>query len=130
MSIDYIHYDSEVDALRVATDRYGVTSASLLYNSDFVIDLATEDGHDIVGLGVLCASLYLPLDKKGYDADTDTLLMGGSTSDPALITENRDFIGYRQVDEAETDGFRYPIGVAIKRAGVHLAEALAAPSGV
>ena len=130
MSIDYVHYDNEIDALRVATDRYGVSSASLLYNSDIVVDLATEDGHDIVGLGVLCASLYLPLGKKGYDADTDMLLMGDSTSAPALITENRDFIGYWQVDEAAPDGFRYPIGVAIKRASVHLAEAIAAPSGV
>lgn len=76
VSIDYVHYDSEADALRVATNVSGATSASLLYNGDIVVDLATEDGHDIVGLGVLCASLYLPLGKKGYDTETDTLLMG------------------------------------------------------
>lgn len=130
MSIDYVHYDSEIDALRVATDRYGVTSASLLYNSDIVVDLATEDGHDIVGLGVLCVSLYLPLGKKGYDADTDTLLMGYSTPDPELITENGDFIGYWKVFEGDPNRFRDPVGVAIKNASVHLAEVLAAPSGV
>ena len=130
MSIDYVHYDSEIDALRVATDRDGDTSDSLWHNGDIVVDLATEEGLDIVGLGVLCASSYLPLGKKGYDADTDTLLMGYSTPDPALITENGDFIGYWQVDEADPDGFRYPIGVVVKRASVHLAEAIAAPSGV
>ena len=130
MSIDYVRYDNEIDALRVATDRVGATSSSLWHNSDIVVDLVTEDGHDIVGLGVMCASLYLPLGKKGYDADTDTLLMGDSTSDPALITENGDFIGYWKVFEGDPDGFRAPVGVAIKNASVHLAEVVAAPSGV
>ena len=130
MSIDYVHYDGEVDALRVTTDVGGATSASLSYNSDIVVDLATEDGYDIVGLGVLCASLYLPLGKKGYDAETDTLLMGDSTSDPALITENDDFIGYWKVFEGDLNGFRDPVGVAVKNASAHLAEVMAAPSGV
>ena len=76
MSIDYVHYDSEVDALRIATNSGGATSSSLWYNSEIVVDLATEDGQDIVGLGVLCASVYLPLGKRGYDAESDTLLMG------------------------------------------------------
>ena len=130
MSIDYVHYDSEVDALRVTTDVGGATSASLLYNSDIVVDLASEDGYEIVGLGILCASLYLPLGKKGYDAETDTLLMGDSTSDAALITENDDFIGYWEVFEGDSDEFRDPVGVAVKNASVHLAEVMAAPSGV
>ena len=136
MSIDYVHYDDEVDALRITTDAFrviansGGTSSSLLYNDDVVVDLATEDGHDIVGLGVLCASLYLPLGKKGYDARTDTLLMGDSTSDPALITENGDFIGYWKADQDDLDGYLDPIGVAVKRASVHLAEVMAAPSRV
>ena len=130
MSINYVHYDSEVDALRIATDRDGATSSSLWYNSDIVVDLATEDGQDIVGLGVLCASMYFPLGKKGYDAETDTLLMGDSTPAPALITENDDFIGYWQVDEDDPDRFQYPIGVAVRHASVHLTEAIAAPSGV
>lgn len=130
MSIDYVHYDSEVDGLRIATDSGGAASASLLYNGDIVVDLATEDGHDIVGIGALCASLYLPLGKKGYDAETDTLLMGNSTSDAALVTENGDFIGYWQADENDPDGFYDPIAVAVKHASVHLADVIAAPSVV
>ena len=130
MSIDYVHYDSEVDALRITTDSGGATSSSLWYNSDIVVDLATEDGHDIVGLGVLCASLYLPLGKRGYDANTDILLFGRTTCNPSLITENGDIIGYWQLGDDDPDGFRDPIGVAIKNASVHLAEAVAAPSGI
>jgi uncharacterized protein YuzE len=122
MSIDYVQYDSEVDALRIATNSGGATSSSLWYNSDIVVDLATEDGQDIVGLGVLCASVYLPLGKKGYDAETDTLLMGDSTSDPALITENGDFIGYwKMYKDVEVEEFD-PVGVALKQASVHLAK--------
>ena len=137
MGISYVYYDDEVDALRITTDAFRIaadkdegTSPPLWYNDDIVVDLATEDGHDIVGLGILCASLYLPLGKKGYDAETDTLLMGDSTSDPALITENGDFIGYWKVDEDYSDGFLYPIGVVVKRASVHLTDVMAAPSGV
>ena len=137
MGISYVYYDDEVDALRITTDAFRIaadkdegTSPPLWYNDDIVVDLATEDGHDIVGLGVLCASLYLPLGRKGYDAETDTLLMGDSTSDPVLITENDDFIGYWKVDEDYPDGFLDPIGVAVKRASVHLADVMAAPSGV
>ena len=119
-----VRYDPEVDALRITTDTLGVVSASLWdpeYHS-VVADLATEDGHDIVGLEVLGASAFIPLGKLGYDTDTDTLTMGKTTTDPDLITENGDLIGYWRVDEYDPDGYRDPIGIAIRRASVHLAK--------
>lgn len=119
-----VRYDPEVDALRITTDTSGVVSSSLWdpeYDS-VAVDLATEDGCEIVGLDVMWASTYLPLGKRGYDPDADTLLMGRSTCDPELITENGDMVGYWRVDEYDPDGFRDPIGVAIRRASVHLAK--------
>ena len=119
-----VRYDPEVDALRITTDTLGVVSASLWdpeYHS-VVVDLATEDGYGIVGLEVLGASAFIPLGKLGYDAETDTLTMGNTTTDPELITENGDLIGYWRVDEHEPDGYRDPIGVAIRRASIHLAK--------
>ena len=89
---------------------------------DIVVDLATEDSCDIVGLDVMWASAYLPLGKKGYDPESDTLLMGRATSESELITKNGDIIGYWQMDNDNPDGIPNPIGVAIKRASVHLAE--------
>ncbi len=120
-----VSYDQEVDALRITTGTPEAISESLWDDEhhDIVVDLAAEDSCDIVGLDVMWASAYLPLGKKGYDAESDTLLMGRTTSEPELITKNGDLVGYWQVDEDNPDGILNPIGVAIKRASVHLAKA-------
>ena len=115
-----VRYDQEVDILSVMMDTPEAICASLLDGPDIAVSLATEDGHDIVGLEVLGASAFIPLGKLGYDAETDILTMGRTTHDPELITKNGDIIGYWQVDEEDPDGFRDPIGVAIKRVSVHL----------
>ena len=118
-----VRYDQEVDALRITTGTPEATSESLwdAEHHDIVVDLAAEDSCDIVGLDVMWASAYLPLGKKGYDAESDTLLMGRATSEPELITKNGDLVGYWQMDDDNPDGTPNPIGVAIKRASVHLA---------
>ena len=120
-----VRYDHKDDLLRLITETPDATSASLLDDPGIAVELATEDGHEIVGVTVLGMSAYLPLGSSGYDADTDTLTMGRTTEDPELITRNGDLVGYWQVDEYDADGFRDPIGVAIKRASVHLASASA-----
>lgn len=120
-----VSYDQEVDALRITTGTPEAISESLwdAEHHDIVIDLASEDSCDIVGLDVMWASVYLPLGKKGYDPESDTLLMGRATSEPELITKNGDIVGYWQMDDDNPDGIPNPIGVAIKRASVHLAKA-------
>ena len=60
--------------------------------------------------------------KSGYDADTDTLTIGRTSADPELITRNGDLIAYWHSDKHEPGGYRDPIGVAIRRASVHLAK--------
>ena len=117
-----VRYDPEVDALRVTTETPEAVCESLWdpEHHDVVVDLAAEDGLDIVGLDVMWASIYLPLGKRGYDAKTDTLLMGRATTEPELISENGDIIGYWERDKDEPDGCLNPIGVAINRASVHL----------
>ena len=119
-----VRYDQEVDALRITTGTPDAISESLwdTEHHDIVIDLAAEDSCDIVGLDIMWASVYLPLGKKGYDPESDTLLMGRATSEPERITKNGDIIGYWQVDDDSPDGSPNPIGVAIKRASVHLAK--------
>ena len=116
------NYDAEADVLSLTTDIEPATSASLLDDPDIVVDLAEADGHDIVGLAVMWASAYLPL-KKGYDSETDTLLLGKKNAPHGLITEHGDFTGYWQVDEDEPDSFMDPVGVLIRNASKHLAQA-------
>lgn len=122
-----VRYDHEADVIYITTETAAVTAASLLDDPDIAVELATKDGHHIVGLIAMWASAYLPLGKRGYDPESDILLMGKRASDPKLITENGDIIGYWQVYEADPDGFRDPIGVAIKSASVHLAKVNTAP---
>ena len=118
-------YDVESDVLRVYSGQRSAEGASFLRGPDAAVFLGTEGGHDVVGFLVLGASAYLPLG-EGYDAGSDTLTIGETTDVPELVTENGDFIGYWEVDVLEPDGFRDPIGVAIRRASEHLAPVLAA----
>ncbi len=115
------NYDVEADVLSLTTGIQPATSASLLDDPDIVVDLAEADGHDIVGLSVMWASAYLSL-KKGYDSETDTLLLGTKNASPDLITEHDDFVGYWRVDEDEPDSFMDPVGVLIRNASKHLAQ--------
>ena len=92
-------YDQQADVLRLLTSEKGETGSSLFGQDDVVLDLAKEDGYDIVGIAILGASAYLPLGKQGYDTETDTLTLGCSVSDPAMTTENGDLAAYWQVDE-------------------------------
>ena len=117
-----IRYSREDDYLRLITQTPSAVSASLLDDPGVALDLATEDGHEIVGVEVLGISAYLPLGNRGYDAEADILTMGKTATDPELITENGDLVAYWHVDEYEPDGYRDPIGVAIRRASVHLAK--------
>ena len=118
------NYDPEVDVLSIAMDLQPETSASLLDYPDIVVDLAESNGHEIVGLTVMGASMYLPLN-KGYDPIADTLLLGAKADSPELSIESGPFIGYWQVYEDEPDSFMDPVGVLIRDASKHLGSVLA-----
>ena len=121
-------YDQAVDVLRIIDGQPVADTASLLRGPDVAVDVATCNGHDVIGFTVIGASAYLPLG-LGYDAQSDILTIGETTIDPALITENGDFIGYWQVYADEPNGFRDPIGVALRQASKYLASVIAIPFG-
>ena len=115
-----VSYDQQANVLRVTTDTPAVTAASLLDDPGVAVELATEDGQEIVGLIVMGASAYIPFG-KAYNAESDTLLIGRTTGDPKLTTENGDIVGYWEVDNDDPGGFRDPIGIAIRQASKHFA---------
>ena len=117
-----VDYDRDANVLHVTTETPAATAASLLDEPSVAVELAAEDGHDIVGIIVMGASAYLPLPKdcKEYCVETDTLFIGEKAIDPNLVTRNGDIVGYWRKDEDDPDGFRDPIGVAIERASRHL----------
>jgi uncharacterized protein YuzE len=121
-------YDKEADVLRIIGEQPVADTASLLRGPDAAVDTATFGGYDVIGLIVIGASAYLPLG-RGYDADRDILTIGETTDDPALVTENGDFVGYWEVCELGPDGLRDPIGVALRDASKHLAPVITSLTG-
>ena len=124
-----VDYDDEFGVLRVDAAKRAVSS-SLHDNVNIYVHMATEDGRDIVGFAIMGAGYYLPLGKRCYDGKTDTLTLGDTTDAPELISECGDFVGYWDAESAEEGEYEIPIGVALKRASVHLAEVSAQIAGV
>ena len=117
-------YDKEADVLRVNIEQAIADTATLVYGPDLAVDVATEDGHDVVGFILSGATAYLPLD-RGYDAEQDVLTIGDSTDDPGFVTENGDLMAYWQVSDTDPTGPFDPIGLAVRRASVHLRDVIA-----
>ena len=116
-------YDRNVDVLRLFTGEPESTSSSLVGREEVVIDLADDNSRHVVGLMLMGASSYLPLGERGYDADADTLTLGVATVDPSNITENDDIVTYWQLSHYATDSCMEPVGVTIRQASKHLANA-------
>ena len=112
----------QVDLLYFSTGKPDVGGSDIFTAPGVVVFVGTEDGHDVVGIEIIGGSAYLPLGKKGYDAKTDTLMLGEKCANPDLITKNDDFVAYWQVDGKFPDeGFLEPIGVEIRNVSAHIA---------
>ena len=116
-------HDRGANVLRMGTGEPVADTAGVVSLHDLALDMATEDGHDVIGFTLTGASHYLPLGAgAGYDVRHDILTIGDTTDDPDLVTQNGDFIGYWAVSRANPNGFRDPIGVAVRRASTHLGD--------
>lgn len=134
-----VSYDQESDILSLDTGERCSDGASLLAPevSGIAALIKTDGGYDVAGLIVMGASACLSphFARKGtgqpvprvkppistYDPETDTLTLGFTTADPALITRDNDYlIAYWQPDPDDADDFD-PIGVSLLNAAKHLA---------
>ena len=135
-----VSYDQEVNILDLDTGERCSDGASLLPPevSGIVARIKTDGGYDVAGLIIMGAAaslsphfarretgLPVPLVKppiSTYDPATDTLTLGYTTDDPALITQDNDYlIAYWQPDPAYPEDCNDPIGIAILNAAQHLA---------
>lgn len=89
-----VNYDREANVLHLTDGATSTTGASLLDDPGIVLELATNEGHDIVGLIVTGASAYLSFREDCYDATTDTLVLGTKTEDPALLRKTATSWGF------------------------------------
>ena len=117
-----VHYDDDdrVDILHFATGVPSFEGYTLYDDDDVIVGVATEDGHDIATVTVMAGSTYLPLG-RGYDPETDTLMLGRTMDDPDKVTENGEITVWWKLDEDFDDDFLNPIGVAIKNVSAHIA---------
>ena len=117
----YNEHDGDVDILRLKTTEWEhtVTCSHLEDDLDVLVCLGSDEGTHVVGLEVMAASFYLPLGKRGYDADADTLTLGDVPAAPAKTTENADIITYWQPDNYDCMSLT-PVAVTIRRASEHL----------
>ena len=88
-------YDQEVNALNILTDEAEKedTCIPLRGEGSVVLGVAYGDMCHIVSIEALGASAWLPLGKRDYDAETDTLTIGVASEDEVLVTENEDIVG-------------------------------------
>ena len=116
-------YSAETNILRLKTTEWGreETCAHLEDDLDVLLSLDDEAGTHVVGLDVMAGSAYLPLGKRGYDAEADTLTLGVVPDAPEHTAENADIVTYWQPDRHEGRSLT-PVGVTLRRAAWHLAE--------
>lgn len=115
-------YDQDVNALNILTNEVEMedTCIPLRDEGSVVLGVPYGDMCHIVSMEALGASAWLPLGKRDYDAETDTLTIGLSSGNKVLVTENGDIVGYWVPDELEPSDSMDAIGVALRNASVHL----------
>ena len=104
MELDYNSLD---DVLHLGPEGQVEDGCALLDNPGVVLLTGTDGGCDIVVAVIMAASSYLSL-RHGYDAQSDALLLGKDTADPALVTKNGDFVGYWKPDADDPNGLWEP----------------------
>ena len=112
-----VSYDKEHDILALSTGQPQLDGASLYDYVGAAVLFGTDGGQDIVGVETMAASYWFG---KGYDSETDTWVLGDTTEDTKMITEDGDFIGYWKSDEVDAAEVPDVIGVAIRNVSKHL----------
>ena len=87
-----VTYDQEVNALNILTDELEKedTCIPLRDEGSVVLSVAYGDMRHIVSIEALGASAWLPLGKRDYDAETDTLAIGLSSGNGVLVVNNQE----------------------------------------
>ena len=135
-----VSYDQEFNILDLDTGERCSDGASLLAPalSGIAVRIKTDGGHDVAGLIVMgasaCLSPHFARKETGqpfplvdppisdYDRETDTLTLGFTADNPAMITQDNDYlIAYWQPDPNDAEDFLDPIGVSLLNASQHLA---------
>lgn len=122
-----VHYDPECDAIGLDYKQPHRVTYELATVGMVMVDVPDEDSYEAVGLEVFAISSWLPLGKRDYCEETDTLTIGRGAETATLVAENGDLVAYWRPDEYDPDDLT-PIAVDLRNASKHLAPVIEAMS--
>ena len=121
------HYDPEIDAI---SWHYGQPTGGgyeVAENWSIILHVPEDESRRAAELEVIGVTAWLPLGKRGYCKETDTLTFGGNAETATVIAENGDLVAYWGPDQYDPD-YLAPIAVDLRNASKHLASVLEAQS--
>ena len=101
-------YDGKDDVLHISDGRPLVVGDELMRHPGTILHLTDDDGQDIAAITIIGASAFFSL-QQGYDPSSDTLTIGETVDDPALVSRSGDFVGEKgKLDRVERGVYPLP----------------------
>ena len=119
------HYDPEIDAVSLHYGQPTCGGYEVAENWSIILHVPEDESRCAAELEVIGISAWLPLGKRGYSEDTDTLIFGNSVVTATIVAENGDLVAYWGPDEYDPD-YTVPIAVGLRNASQHLAPVIEA----
>ncbi len=122
-----LHYDPECDAIGLHYNQPSGATYEVEGLGWVMIDLPHEESHEAIALEVIGISAWLPLGKRGYSKEADTLTFGDYEEPPDVVGKYGDLIlNWRR--DSSTAGGLTPVSVDLRNASKHLAPVIEAMS--
>ena len=122
-----LHYDPDSDAIGLNYSQPSGATHEIEGLGWVMIDLPDEESHDAVALEVIGISAWLPLGRRGYSLETDTLTFGDGAKTATITAANGDLVVSWRSDSSAIGGLT-PFAVDLRNASKHLAPVIAAMS--
>ena len=121
------HYDPDIDAISWRYDQPSCGGYEVAQNWSIILHVPDDKSHRAVELEVIGISAWLPLGKRGYCEETDTLTIGRGVETATVVAESGDLVAYWAADEYDPADL-VPIAVDLRNASKHLAPVIEAMS--
>ena len=121
------HYDPEIDAISLHYSQPTCGGYEVAENWSIILHVPEKESRCAAELEVIGISSWLPLGKRDYCEETDTLTIGRGADTATVIAENGDLVAYWRPDEYDPDDLT-PIAVDLRNASKHLAPVIEAMS--
>ena len=119
------HYDPEIDAVSLHYGQPTCGGYEVAANCSIILHVPEDESHCAAELEVIGISAWLPLGRRGYCRETDTLNFGDGTENATVVAEYGDLIAYWRPDEYDPGGLS-PFAVDVRNASKHLAPVIEA----